>query len=110
MKITPVQLFAGYTFESGEIRIPIAALTGLESTEANATTGNAMEILRQIVDHAQTQIASLAPTARPTKATITKPNPSISPVQGEPGTLRQTYTLGFDLRPTSLELASEPTP
>lgn len=108
MRISPVQIFPGYTFESGEIRIPIASLTGLTPAEANPVTGNAMEVLRQIVDHAQNQVASLAPTARPTKATITKPNPSIaSGVSVAPGTLRQVYTLAFDLQPTGLELATE---
>lgn len=110
MKISPVQLLPGYTFESGEIRIPIATLPGLSAAEANATTGNAMEVLRQLLEFTQSQIAALAPTARPTKATITKQNPSIaSGTNVLPGTLRQTYSLSFDLQPTSLELASEPT-
>lgn len=109
MKISPVQLFPGYTFESGEIRIPIATLSGLTAAEANAATGNAMEIFRQLVEHLQNQVASLAPAARPTKATITKQNLSIaSGVNVTPGTLRQTYTLTFDLQPTALELAAEP--
>lgn len=110
MRISPIQLFPGYTFESGEVRIPIAALAGLTAAEANATTGNAMEVLRQLVDYANNQVASLAPTARPTKATIAKQNPSIaSGINVLPGTLRQTYSLSFDLQPTALELAQEPT-
>ncbi len=110
MKISPAQLFPGYTFEAGEIRIPIAALTDLTAAEANATTGNAMEVLRQLVDFTQGQVAALAPTARPTKATITKANPSLaSGANAVPGTLRQSYSLAFDLQPTSLELATEPT-
>lgn len=111
MRISPVQLFPGYTFESGEIRIPIAALTGLTAAESDPTTGNAMEVLRQLVDYANNQVAGLAPTARPTKATIAKQNPSIaSGINVSPGTLRQAYTLTFDLQPTALELAAEPNP
>jgi hypothetical protein len=109
MRISPEQLFPGYTFESDEIRIPIAALAGLTPAEANPTTGNAMEILRQLVDYANSQVTSFAPTARPTRATIAKQNPSIaSGLNTTPGTLRQTYTLSFDLQPTALELAQEP--
>ncbi len=111
MKISPAQLLPGYTFESGEMRIPIAVLTGLTAAEADPTTGNAMEVLRQLVDHANNQVVSLAPAARPTKATIAKQNPSIaSGINVSPGTLRQAYTLTFDLQPTALELAAEPNP
>lgn len=108
MKITPDQLFPGYTANSTEIRIPLASL-GLSETEANGVTGNAMEVLRKLVELANSQIANLAPTARPTKVTIIKQNPSIASGAQIPGTLRQTYTINFDLQPTALELAAEPT-
>ncbi|WP_293128873.1 hypothetical protein [Microcoleus sp. bin38.metabat.b11b12b14.051] len=110
MQVSPSEIFAGYTFDitTNEIRIPLAALPGLTAAEANAATGNGMELIRQIVDRTHSQLASLAPTARPTKATVAKPNPSIaSGVNVAPGTLRQTYNLAFDLQPTALELASE---
>jgi hypothetical protein len=110
MQISPAELFPGYSFESNEIRIPIAALAGLTAAEANPTTGNAMEVLRQIIDKTATSVMEMAPTVRPTKATIAKPNPSIATgVNVMPGTLRQAYTVTFDLLPTSLELATEPT-
>ena len=108
MQIAPDELFPGYSFANNTISIPLAALPGLSAGEANATTGNGMEILRQIVDSAQAKISGLAPTARPTKGTIAKPNPSIASGQGvEPGTLSQSYTLTFQLQPTGLELAAE---
>ena len=110
MQISPNEIFAGYTFDTAtsEIRIPITSLPGLSATEANASTGNGMEVLRQIVDRAHSQLTTLAPTARPTKATVAKPNPSIaSGVNVAPGTLRQVYNLSFDLQPVGLELASE---
>lgn len=109
MQIAPDELLPGYTFANNTISIPLSALPGLTAAEADATTGNAMEVLRQIVDASQATIAGLAPTARPTKASIAKPNPSIASGQNvAPGTLRQVYTLSFDLQPTGLELASEP--
>ena len=108
MQIAPDELFDGYSFANNTISIPLAALPGLTAAEADAATGNGMEVLRQIVDASQVAIAGLAPTARPTKGTISKPNPSIANGQNvAPGTLRQTYTLTFDLQPTGLELAAE---
>lgn len=108
MQIAPDELFAGYSFANNTISIPLAALPGLSSAEADAATGNGMEVLRQIVDASQATIAGLAPTARPTKATITKPNPSIASGSGvAPGTLSQSYTLTFQLQPTGLQLAAE---
>jgi hypothetical protein len=67
-----------------------------------------MEVIRQIVDRTHVALIALAPTARPTKATVAKPNPAIaSGANVTPGTLRQTYALTFDLQPTGLELAPE---
>jgi hypothetical protein len=110
MQISPIEIFSGYTFDTAanEIRIPLAALPGLSPAEADAATGNGMEVIRQIVDRTHSVVTALAPTARPTKATVAKPNPSIaSGANIPPGTLRQTYALAFDLQPTGLELAAE---
>jgi len=110
MQISPNEIFAGYTFDAvaSEIRIPLASLPGLSAIEANANTGNGMEVIRQIVDRTHVALTALVPTARPTKATVAKPNPAIaSGANITPGTLRQSYNLSFDLRPTALELASE---
>jgi hypothetical protein len=108
MQVSPNEIFSGYTFANDTISIPLTALPGLTAAEADADTGNAMELLRQIIDRANTAIVALAPTAKPTKATISKPNPSIASGQNvAPGTLSQSYTLTFQLQPTGLELASE---
>lgn len=108
MQVSPAEIFPGYTFESNEIRIPIASLPGLTAIEAAGATGNGMEVVRQLVDRTHVALQALAPTARPTKATVAKPNPAIaSGVNVAPGTLRQPYNLSFDLQPVGLELASE---
>jgi hypothetical protein len=110
MQISPIGIFTGYTFDTvaNEIRIPIASLPGLSVVEADAITGNGMEVLRQLVDRAHVALTALAPSARPTKATVAKPNPAIaSGANITPGTLRQAYNLSFDLQPVGLELASE---
>jgi hypothetical protein len=106
--VIPTQLFPGYTSDGTSITIPLADLTGLTAAEANATSGNAMEILRTIIDKAQAQIAALTPETRPVRSSLTKAAPSIAVGTGiVPGTLRQTYTVSFDLTPTGLEPAAE---
>jgi hypothetical protein len=106
--VTPVQLFSGFTSDGTSITIPLADLSGLTTAEANATTGNGMEVLRTIIATAQAQLATLAPAARPTRSTLLKAAPTIATGQGiEPGTLRESYTATFDLRPTGLEPAAE---
>jgi hypothetical protein len=106
--VTPTQLFAGYTANETAITIPLADLTGLTAAEADATTGNAMEVLRTIIAKAETQLMSLAPAARPVRASLTKAQPAIAVGAGvAPGTLRQSYTATFDLTPTGLEPAAE---
>lgn len=108
MNVTPIQLFPGYTATATEITIPLADLSGLTATEANATTGNGMEVVRAIIDKLNAKIVALAPTARPVRSAVAKAAPAIAFGAGIPeGTLRQTYTLSFDLVPTGLEPAAE---
>lgn len=107
--VLPTDLIPGYTSDGTSITIPLASLPQLTAAEANATTGNGMEVLRAIVDASQTNLAGLAPEARPVRASMTKNNPTMASGTGiTPGTQRQTYTLSFDLQPTGLEMASEP--
>ena len=106
--VTPTQLFPGFTSDGTLISIPLADLVGLTAEEANADTGNGMEVVRVILEKAQTQLNALAPTARPTRSSLAKAAPSISPTPGvPPGTLRQVYTFSADLTPTGLEPAAE---
>jgi hypothetical protein len=106
--VTPAQIFPGYTSDGTVITIPIADLDGLTPAEADAATGNAMELLRMIIEKAQTQLNAMATTARPARATLTKDPVAIAAGTGvAPGTLRQGYRLTFDLTPTSLEPAPE---
>lgn len=106
--VIPTQLFPGYTSDGTSITIPLAALAGLTAAEANAGTGNGMEVLRQIIEAAQTRVSALTPETRPTRSAITKAQPQIAVGTGIPsGTLRQAYTVSFDLTPTALEPAAE---
>lgn len=105
MQVSPGQIFDGYTFANNTITI---ALPELLAAQADPVAGNGMEVLRQILEQAYSRVASLAPAARPTKATITKPNPTIATGSAiAPGTMRQAYNTTFDLMPVALEPASE---
>lgn len=106
--VTPLQLFSGYTSDGLTITIPLTSLIGLSATEANPATGNGMEVLRTIVDRAQSQLLALTPETRPVRSTLAKGQPTIATGVGiAPGTLRQTYTASFDLTPTGLEPTAE---
>lgn len=108
--ISPAQLFPGYEFDgtTGKITIPITSLN-LTSAEANATTGNAMELLRQVLDKMAAFIAVVPLATRPIRSVIDKPDPTIAfGLEVPPGTLRQTYAVSFDLQPIVLKLLPEP--
>ena len=110
--ISPAQLFPGYAFDeaTGKITIPIASLN-LTSTEANAVTGNAMEVLRQVLDKIAGFVALAPAAAKPIRSIIDKPDPTIATgFDIPPGTLRQTYAVSFDLQPIVLKLLPEPVP
>lgn len=106
--VIPTQIFPGYTSDGISITIPLADLAGLTANEANAATGNVMEVIRTILEKAQAQLAALTPETRPVRSSLTKAPPSIAVGAGTvPGTLRQTYAASFDLTPTGLEPAAE---
>lgn len=106
--VIPTQLFPGYASDGTTITIPLADLVSLTPAEANPATGNAMEVLRVIIDAAQARLAALTPETRPARANLTKGQPQIAVGTNiVPGTLRQTYTASFDLTPTGLEPAAE---
>ena len=110
--ISPALLFPGYAFDeaTGKIAIPIASLN-LTSTEANAVTGNAMEVLRQVLDKMAVFTALAPAAAKPIRSVIDKPDPTIAfGFDIPPGTLRQTYAVSFDLQPIVLKLLPEPAP
>lgn len=110
--ISPAELFPGYTFDetTGRVTIPISSLN-LTAAEANAATGNAMDLIRVTLDKMAVFVASLEPIAQPIRSIIGKPDPTIAVgLDLPPGTLRQTYVVSFDLQPIVLKLVPEPTP
>lgn len=91
--ITPLALFPTMTSDATGINIPYADLAGLTQTEADISTGDGREIARILVETIATAINNLSAENRPTKMTATKANP----VGVGTDTLRQSYTLTFDI-------------
>ena len=72
MALLPTDFWADYSLETVDtvqgVFIPLSNLPGLTAAEANATTGNGGEVLRQIVASAYTAYAAMDP--KPTKTAI----------------------------------------
>ncbi len=104
--ITPTDIFTGYASDGTNITIPLTAIPGLTSAEADASTGNGAEVLRLICETAYNQIEALPTADRPTQMTWSKP-----PTQGVAGaTSRQTYNFGFNFTvdATAVNVSAEP--
>ena len=67
---TPTNTWPGYTSNGTSITIPLAALPGLSSGAADATTGDAREILQKIIDSGYAKIQSLASADKPAKMRV----------------------------------------
>lgn len=111
--ITPEQVFpnieyvaAGGTVAANSIVIPLSDLSGnLTVAEANPTTGDGRELMRQVIDTGLNNINNLASASKPTKMAISLPAlTALSPTQ-----IRKTYTASFDLDVVSsvLSIAAE---
>lgn len=104
--INPADLFPGYTSDGTNITIPLAALPGLEASEADASTGNGSEVLRIICESAYQAIEGMDQASRPTQITWSK----AVPAGLTNDTFRQSYTFGFTIgtNATQLNMAAEP--
>jgi len=70
--LKPNQIFPNGTADSTSLSIPYADLPSLTQAEATPTTGNAAEVMRNILDKAYNQLQAVATADRPTQFTITK--------------------------------------
>lgn len=104
-KATPAQLFPGITVTATDVTIPLADLVGVTQAEANPTTGDGAIVVRGLIEAAYTQLQTIAAADRPARFTITKGGQSIAP--GLNNTIRQPYTVTFDVTATTFEVASE---
>lgn len=90
--LIPTAVFSGYIATGTEITIPLAALPGLTSAEANATTGDAREILRIILEKYAAVIESLSSENKPEKMLMNRGGlVGLSATQ-----IRRSYNISFD--------------
>ncbi|WP_342597673.1 hypothetical protein VKI21_06835 [Cyanobacterium aponinum UTEX 3222] len=91
--ILPSVLFPNMTSDGTSITIPLTDLPALTSAEADPATGDGREVARAIVEQVVSQVSALDANNAPTEMIVTKANPI---GQGE-DTVRQSYTLAFDI-------------
>jgi hypothetical protein len=111
--ILPDDLFPGYelvaaagTVTADSIVIPLSALTGLSSAEADEATGDGREVARQIDLAIHENYAALPTEERPTYMTSTLAIAALS--NGDRRlTITRTYTLTAPI--SELQLVEEPT-
>lgn len=109
-KVTPSQIINGYTVlatgvaaPSQGIFIPLASYPSLSSTEVDAAYGDGSKFIHEIVKVAVTKLADIAPNSRPTKFSVTRGTPA----GVNATTVRQSYTITFDLDISGSDVASE---
>ena len=104
--ITPTNIFSGYSADATAITIPLAALPGLTTAEAHATTGDAREILRILIEKYFAAIEAMQPANRPAYMILSRGNL----VGLSATTVRRSYSVTFDesVGPTATSLRAEP--
>lgn len=68
----PTDFFPGYTSDGTNISIPIASLPGLTAAEADAATGNGMEVVEKITTAAHQAIQAAPEADRPANMVVTQ--------------------------------------
>lgn len=103
--ITPNELFPGITLSGNSLVIPLAALDGLSTTEANPTTGDGRKVAFELVKAIVNRYTGLSPTSRPTRMSVA----SVPPIGMTATIARRSYTLNFDVDVSQTDIADEPT-
>lgn len=103
--VHPNQIFPGFSCDGTEIRIPLAALPGLTSDEANGQSGNIAEVLRIFNEAAYNALQALSDTQKPTTIIWNKASPRGRDIDK----IEQEYTWKFQLQinQTMLTIVSE---
>jgi hypothetical protein len=104
--ISPTAIFSGYTATATDITIPLAALPGLTTAEANGTTGDARELLRILLEKYFSTIEAMTAANRPIHMTFTRGNV----VGVSPNAINRSYSITFreSVSPTATSLTAEP--
>ena len=104
-QISPQDVFPSYSSDGTNITLPLALFPGLDAAEADATTGNGAELLRNLLEVAYTNIQALDSANQPTQMRWQKP-----PVAGVGTNIsRQDYTFGFNIQadPAAVQMVAE---
>lgn len=102
---TPTAYMADWEVDGTDIVVPIASFSELTAAEAAGDTGDIRSIIFAFLEQWFDVWNALATADRSTKMIIQR-------VQtGLPGAIiQQTYTVTFQMAPTDLEVADEPSP
>lgn len=90
--IQPTDIFSGYTADGNGFTIPLAAVPGLTAAEAHATTGDARELLRLLLEKYFAAIEAMPTNEKPVFMTISRG----SLVGLTTSTVRRSYSISFD--------------
>lgn len=104
--ISPTDIFSGYSADATAITIPLAALPGLTQAEAHATTGDAREVLRIILEKYVAAIEGMSANNRPAFMQMSRGNL----IGLTPSLVRRSYSVTFEeaVGPTATSLRAEP--
>jgi len=104
--ISPTNIFSGYTATATDITIPLAALPGLTTAEAHATTGDGRELLRIILEKYFSAIEGMQAANRPVSMLINRGNL----VGLSANMIRRSYSISFDesVGATATSIKAEP--
>jgi hypothetical protein len=90
--IQPTDIFSGYTADGNGFTIPLAAVPGLTAAEAHATTGDARELLRLLLEKFFAAIEAMPTNEKPLYMTISRG----ALVGLTTSTVRRSYSISFD--------------
>jgi hypothetical protein len=105
---TPTALWSGYSFDGTDLSIPLAALTGLTSAEANATTGDWREIMLAIISTAHTYYTALAAADKPQAFESGTPIYQTQTTGDLAPSVKVTYKMDFYVNLDVTDVADEP--
>ncbi len=100
-KISPSVVFSGIELVAANgsvtaesICIPLTSLSGISSAEAEPSTGDGAELIRVLLETANTNVNALADSVKPAELTITKTQ---SLAQQNVGQIRNIFAVNADI-------------
>ena len=104
MPTRPTFFFPTATEAAGVLSLPITDLPGLNAGEADEAAGDGRKVCFGLLQAMEQRYAAAPAASRPAGMTIAKGTPT----GVNATTIRQTFTVTFDLDITASDLAAEP--